>query len=90
MLTVEVAACAWELDGGMNCTPAWLPIKRSEGRRLVQALRIRQDAREKNFGCQAVHRKWTVHPQDFNTLDHACFDASPDGRVGDRGDITRL
>jgi hypothetical protein len=33
----------------LNCTPASLPIKRSEGRRLVQARRIRQDAREKQF-----------------------------------------
>jgi hypothetical protein len=27
------------------------------------------------------HRKWTVHPQDFNTLDNPCFDFRPDGRA---------
>jgi hypothetical protein len=41
----KAAACVWESESGMNCTPASLPIKRSEGRRLAQALRIRKDAR---------------------------------------------
>jgi hypothetical protein len=27
------------------------------------------------------HRKWTVHPQDFNTLDSPCFNFRPDGRA---------
>jgi hypothetical protein len=32
----EAAACVWECESGMNCTPASSPIKRSEGRRLVE------------------------------------------------------
>jgi hypothetical protein len=79
MLTVEAAACAREIDGGVNCTPASLPIKRSDGRRLLHACRFGRTPGKNNFGCQAFHRKWTVHPQDFNTLDHACFDVRPDG-----------
>jgi hypothetical protein len=31
----EAAACVWESESGMNCTPAWLSIKRNQGRRLV-------------------------------------------------------
>jgi hypothetical protein len=90
MLMLEAAACVGEIETGiMNCTPALLPIKRREGRRLVQARRIRKDAGEEHFGGQAFHRKWTVYPQDFNTLDHACFDVTPDGRaVTDRSPQT--
>jgi hypothetical protein len=68
-------------ESGMNCTRASLPIKRNQGRRLMRALRIRKDASQKyNFGRQVFHRKCTVHPQDFNTLDHAGLDVRPDGR----------
>jgi hypothetical protein len=48
----------------------------------MRALRIRKDASQKyNFGRQVFHRKCTVHPQDFNTLDHAGLDVRPDGRA---------
>jgi hypothetical protein len=45
----RAAACVWKVESGMNCTPASSPIKRSGGRRLVQARKIRKDASEKQL-----------------------------------------
>jgi hypothetical protein len=50
----EGAACVWESESGMNCTPASPPIKRNEGRRLASARQIRKDASGKQFGLSGL------------------------------------
>jgi hypothetical protein len=69
---VETAACVWKIESGVNCTPATLPIKRREGRRLRTSSSRAEFGRgpaEIDSVCQAFHRKCTVHSQDFNRLD---------------------
>src|SRR3984893_6703706 len=73
MLTVEMGACVWKIETSVNCTPAALKIKRSEGRRLAHILVARglRTAAERKFNsvCQAFHTTCRVHPQDFNRQD---------------------
>src|ERR1700683_3216578 len=44
MLTVKTTACVWKIENGVDCTPAALPIKRSEDEGCTHPRRAR------NFG----------------------------------------
>ena len=44
----EAVACVWESESGMNCTPASLPIKRNQRRRLVRTPRNSEGRQPKN------------------------------------------
>ena len=57
-------------QSALKCMQCESPIKRSDVRKRIDLSSMAAFAlyaREKKFACRIIHRKCTVHPQDFHT-----------------------